>query len=1134
MIEINKATAFTLNEDNQARSGDKITEAELDALITSASQLMNESVRESFSARMENHVGSRSTYALKDTVLQGLKVIYDKFENPNTTESEKKIIAFKLQERAEECTPGFHNGINAVVDSFYAAKNINDLLSRVRQDIVTRVASQLSDDVHVNNRCFVLAENLGYGVHALNRDDHHLNYLSGVITNDKIGQALSAAFEKEFRVFFMLQGLEGQLRGQLDSTGYVGPKDTPYTSDEQTKIEAALKQLFKDNSIIAELQAAQDTLNEQDYLKKALGNDVEVALENMGLSKRNIQVFLNPSNKLPILQKQLQEKLDSISAADQEALEKIKSNYMREIAAFDTSARDRLTAANQAFESKLFVVKKDDDGMNEGITDINWPNIKEMLWQGIKEHRYFEFTNHEDARIDMLMDPHVLPKDWSLHEIFKTTQELIQAINYLNPPAQAAEQSLSHQLEQLTEDSRYEAFKNIVKSMDNRVIKDEVIKKQGAKFLPELKQDIPTLLAIIPFMTSDTLSECLSDTTLRHHLVHHAALEQPRSLSFLVESIENLSRNYKDEIFNQILPKLITSPDDVIRLLRHLSPEQCATACNAMKEHLSNMTNWNTFGQVLQHLSPEKCGIFCDAMKESLPSFFMAPIRIIKTFKNLSQMQCSAVFNAMKPQLLNIVKTGSQVGHLMEFLSLEDLTYVFDIIKPELTHLITSGHDFNSVLEYLLKDQRTIVFDMMQNQLPQIITSSYDLYAALEYLSEDQITIVFNMIEPQIPNMIKDADTFGRTMGHLLPSQYDNIFNQVKAELPTIIGSPHNIPDALTWLTLERCSDVIHTIKSEFQNFIKSNEDFNKLIKYLGYLENEEKLKLVIDNCEGILHQAVLDNKFDFCEDLIDQGVKPAPETFLQICSTDNASIVHVIHALLHNNIIGPQDIISTSSKQNNMGLIQRLFDEGIISPNRGMLTQACNDGDIEVIQILIHNSIIKNTFDFKNVLESLEPEQRTAVYEAIEKDLPNIIRNGRSLGRALNYLTPEQCISVVKTMHDNLPGIIKDSYDFNRAFKPLNLEQRAAVFESIKSHVYTIIQTPDDLGMIREYLTPEQHADLSNNLLSQEQTKYSAKKQASMRESLAETREGLSSEPEQKQDKEDKHGAESSHDPTP
>ena len=86
----NKAKLYQLPANTPQRAGVEITDDELTDLISSTNELMDESVRQNFSERMQEHVGADATYTAKALVRQGLKIIYDKFKNSDTNESEKK------------------------------------------------------------------------------------------------------------------------------------------------------------------------------------------------------------------------------------------------------------------------------------------------------------------------------------------------------------------------------------------------------------------------------------------------------------------------------------------------------------------------------------------------------------------------------------------------------------------------------------------------------------------------------------------------------------------------------------------------------------------------------------------------------------------------------------------------------------------------------------------------------------------------------------------------------------------------------------------------------------------------------------------------------------------------------------
>ena len=179
---------YALSGDKPERSGEALTPDELNDLIILVKQLTGTAPDDTtLEASIRGHIGPESIYALKEPVLQSLKIVYERLKDEGIKAPEKQMIAMKLQERAAHCTPGFHNGVNGIVDGFYSAKNVVELMQRVRQSVVSSMANGLTDEVHANNRCFVVAAGLArqgdfnYGVRALNRGDIYRGGLSDEI-----------------------------------------------------------------------------------------------------------------------------------------------------------------------------------------------------------------------------------------------------------------------------------------------------------------------------------------------------------------------------------------------------------------------------------------------------------------------------------------------------------------------------------------------------------------------------------------------------------------------------------------------------------------------------------------------------------------------------------------------------------------------------------------------------------------------------------------------------------------------------------------------------------------------------------------------------------------------------------------
>ncbi len=182
--------------------------------ILTQSHLESPQQKSTFVVRLNIHVGENATYEMKQQVLDSLKVIYLKMISSSS--DTQASIAYKLYERALHCTSGFHDGVNSLVDSFEQPKSIDDLLYRIRHEIVSRTANQSTQDVHTNTRFFTLAEQK-YGVKPVNSQDVYV----GSLTNEAIEKKLKTAFQRDYRLFSILSAIKDQIGSELLNLGYI-------------------------------------------------------------------------------------------------------------------------------------------------------------------------------------------------------------------------------------------------------------------------------------------------------------------------------------------------------------------------------------------------------------------------------------------------------------------------------------------------------------------------------------------------------------------------------------------------------------------------------------------------------------------------------------------------------------------------------------------------------------------------------------------------------------------------------------------------------------------------------------------------------------------------------------------------
>lgn len=178
----------------------------------------------------EKHIGAQSNYNAKALLLHSLKFHYAILSGAlndvdpafNLSADQKAAIVSKINEDIDNCTPGFHSRVNSILESYFRPQTIDELIGSIRHDIVERAANQATNEVHANNRFFIVAASMGYAVHPKLENDPY----RGAISKEDIKQALEKAFSVEFQPFATLLKLKEMILSAFDN--YIGNKKEGY------------------------------------------------------------------------------------------------------------------------------------------------------------------------------------------------------------------------------------------------------------------------------------------------------------------------------------------------------------------------------------------------------------------------------------------------------------------------------------------------------------------------------------------------------------------------------------------------------------------------------------------------------------------------------------------------------------------------------------------------------------------------------------------------------------------------------------------------------------------------------------------------------------------------------------------
>jgi hypothetical protein len=122
-----------------------------------------------------------------------------------------------------------------------------------------------------------------------------------------------------------------------------------------------------------------------------------------------------------------------------------------------------------------------------------------------------------------------------------------------------------------------------------------------------------------------------------------------------------------------------------------------------------------------------------------------------------------------------------------------------------------------------------------------------------------------------------------------------------------------------------------------------------------------------------------------------------------------------------------------------------------------------------------VRNHCNRGVLELGKILKDLSIKQRTALFNAVQNNLPDIIKSGCDLGQVLQYLSVEQRTVVFNALKDKLPGIIKSGYEFWRVLQYLSVEQRTVAFNALQSKLRRIVSNVKGLGNVLRCLSVEQ-----------------------------------------------------------
>jgi|GEM_PF-1749633 len=192
-----------------------------------------------------------TSYSMGQELLLAIQALDEAFlQNPEVSNDTKTLIATKLMEEIETCTPGFHNRVQKLLMTQSGiANNLSDMLKAIRHDIVERVAmnnihhTSFDSQVHAHNDFYTVASKK-YNTTAINAEDPY----RGRLSTEQVERKLDTAFKANYDLLGCLTQLEDRLRSDLNTLGeYRGELDgqDAYTHDSYNAFVEHLNKILE-------------------------------------------------------------------------------------------------------------------------------------------------------------------------------------------------------------------------------------------------------------------------------------------------------------------------------------------------------------------------------------------------------------------------------------------------------------------------------------------------------------------------------------------------------------------------------------------------------------------------------------------------------------------------------------------------------------------------------------------------------------------------------------------------------------------------------------------------------------------------------------------------------------------------
>lgn len=205
----------------------------------------------SLKQHLEKHIGSQATHPEKESLIKNLNFIMDLLNDATSyrlEDAEKNALLIELQDPLTLCSAGLFSVTTTIVSRYTIMNTVEKLLYKVRTNLVSGVARQISSETHANNYVFKLAQEMQLNIKVPNPSDPFPP--QEPISFQEVKSLIRCEFEKSYQSFGLINLLLEEMKTQLKTNySYIGKLESEgYKSFQYNEFLAYFKSLFNEDS----------------------------------------------------------------------------------------------------------------------------------------------------------------------------------------------------------------------------------------------------------------------------------------------------------------------------------------------------------------------------------------------------------------------------------------------------------------------------------------------------------------------------------------------------------------------------------------------------------------------------------------------------------------------------------------------------------------------------------------------------------------------------------------------------------------------------------------------------------------------------------------------------------------------